>query len=106
MQPTEKLLRHAVLFAFKPTATSEGIASIEAAFAALPAQIPEIVGFEWGLNNSPEGKAEGFTHLFFLSFRDESGRDVYLPHPAHKAFGATLRPHLERVLVFDYWAQS
>ena len=106
MQPTEKLLRHAVLFAFKAEATPEDIKSVEEAFAALPAQIPEIAAFEWGLNNSPEGKAEGFTHLFFLSFKDEAGRDAYLPHPAHKAFGQVLRPHLERVLVFDYWAQS
>ena len=106
MQPSARLLRHAVLFAFKGSATPEDIASVEAAFAALPAQIPEIVGFEWGLNNSPEGKADGFTHLFFLSFADEAGRDVYLPHPAHKAFGAVLRPHLEKVLVLDYWARD
>jgi len=106
MQTPEKLLRHAVLFAFKPTATPEQIQSVQAAFAALPGQIPEIVGFEWGLNNSPEGKADGFTHLFFLTFGDEAGRDAYLPHPAHRAFGAVLKPHLEKVLVFDYWAQS
>ncbi len=106
MQPPEKLLRHAVLFAFKPEAAPEHIAAIEAAFRALPEAIPEIAGFEWGLNNSPEGKAEGFTHLFFLTFRDEAGRDAYLPHPAHKAFGALLRPHLEKVLVFDYWSQG
>lgn len=106
MQQPEKLLRHAVLFAFEPQATPEDITSVQAAFAALPSQIPEIVGFEWGLNNSPEGLADGFTHLFFLSFRDEDGRDKYLPHPAHKAFGVLLRPHLEKVLVFDYWAQS
>ena len=106
MPPTQKLLRHAVLFAFKSTCSPEDIASVEEAFRALPAAIPEIVGFEWGTNNSPEGLAQGFTHLFFLSFRDEDGRDKYLPHPAHKAFGAMLGPHLEKVLVFDYWAQN
>ena len=46
MQSTEKLLRHAVLFAFKSTCTPEDIRSVEEAFVALPAQIPEIAGFE------------------------------------------------------------
>lgn len=105
-QTNEKLLRHAVLFQFKAGTAPEDIASVEAAFRALPQAIPEIVGFEWGTNNSPEGKADGFTHLFFLTFRDEAGRDAYLPHPKHKAFGQLLGPHLEKVLVLDYWAQN
>jgi hypothetical protein len=29
---------------------------------------------------------------------------VYLPHPAHKAFVDVLMPHLDKVLVIDYWA--
>jgi hypothetical protein len=33
-------------------------------------------------------------------------RDAYLPHPAHRAFGAVLRPHLDKVLVLDYWTQE
>ncbi|MCB0070159.1 MAG: Dabb family protein, partial [Caldilineaceae bacterium] len=28
------------------------------------------------------------------------------PHPAHQAFGQVLRPHLDKVLVFDYWAKG
>ena len=35
----------------------------------------------------------------------EEGRAVYLPHPAHKAFGKVLGPHLEDVLVLDYWTK-
>jgi hypothetical protein len=38
-----------------------------------------------------------------LSFKDEAGRAEYLPHPAHDAFVAVLRPHLEKVFVIDYW---
>jgi Stress responsive A/B Barrel Domain len=99
-----KQLRHVVLFKFKDTATPADIKRVEDAFRALPKQIPEIKDFEFGLNNSPENHAQGFTHCFFLTFDSEAGRAVYLPHPAHKAFGQVLSPYLDKVLVVDYWA--
>lgn len=99
----ERMLRHVVLFKFKETSTPEDIQAIEASFAELPNKIPEIVGFEWGTNNSPEGLEKGFTHCFFLTFASEEARDIYLPHPDHKAFGDIAGPHIEDVLVVDYW---
>ena len=101
----EAKLRHVVLFKFKAETTPADIQKVEAAFAALPGQIPEIKGFEWGLNNSPEGLNKDFTHCFLLTFEREEDRAVYLPHPAHKAFGDVLSPHLDDVLVVDYWAK-
>jgi hypothetical protein len=100
-----RVLRHVVLFAFRPEAAAEDIRRVEQAFAGLPEQIDAIQDFEWGTDVSIEGKAEGFTHCFFVTFADEAGRSVYLPHPAHKAFGQILRPHLQRVLVLDYWTK-
>ncbi len=102
---SSKQLRHVVLFKFKEGTTAEAIQEVEAAFTALPTKIPEIKGYEWGTNNSPEGLDKGFTHCFFLTFDSEEGRAVYLPHPDHKAFGAVLTPHLEDVLVLDYWVE-
>ncbi len=103
---TEKTqLRHVVLFKFKDTSSADDIHRLEKAFSALPDKIKEIKGYEWGINNSPENIAQGFTHCFFLTFDSESDRDIYLPHPDHKAFGALLGPHLEKVLVIDYWAK-
>lgn len=96
--------RHAVLLKFKDSATPEQVKSVEEAFRALPAKISTITGFEWGLNVSPENKNEGFTHLFFVSFADKAGLEVYLPHQAHKDFVSVLLPHLDKVLVFDYVA--
>lgn len=87
-----KQLRHVVLFKFKDSSTPEDIKKVEEAFRALPSKIKEIKGFEWGTNNSPENLAQGFTHCFFLTFDSEKDREVYLPHPAHKAFGALLGP--------------
>ena len=99
-------LRHVVLFKFKDSATPDQVKAIEDAFRALPKKIPTIVDFEWGTNNSPEKYAQGFTHCFFVTFKDDAGRAVYLPHPAHKAFGKLLGPHLDKVLVVDYWAKQ
>ena len=99
-----KLLRHVVLFKFKDNATPDDIKKVEEAFRELPAIIPEIKKFEWGTNNSPENLNQGFTHCFFVSFTSEKDRDLYLPHPAHQAFAALLKPYLDKVLVIDYWA--
>ncbi len=101
----DSVLRHVVLFKFKEGTTPEQISQVEAAFGALPAKIPQIKDYEWGLNNSPEGLEKGFTHCFFLTFDSEEDRATYLPHPDHKAFGAVLSPYLEDVLVVDYWTK-
>jgi hypothetical protein len=103
---THRLLRHVVLFKFKDDTTREQTHQIEAAFRALPSQIDAIHAFEWGTDVSVEGKADGFTHCFFVTFENENDRDAYLPHPAHRAFGAILRPHLDKVLVLDYWTRE
>ena len=98
-------LRHVVLFKFKEASTSADIQTVEAAFVALPSKIKEIKDFEWGLNNSPEGLNKGFTHCFFVTFDSEEERSIYLPHPAHMAFVNVLSPHMEDVLVLDYWTK-
>ena len=99
----EKVLRHVVLFKFKDGTSAEDIKKIEEAFNALPSKIKEIKSFEWGLNNSPENINQGFTHCYFLTFKSEEDRAIYLPHPDHKAFGQIVGPHLDKVLVVDYW---
>ena len=103
----EKLLRHVVLFKFKDEAPAEEVEKIHQSFNALPTAIPEIHSYEWGMNDSPEDFHQGFTHCYLLTFKSEEDRDsVYTPHPAHKAFVASLQPHLEKVFVVDYWANA
>ncbi|WP_234364098.1 Dabb family protein [Lunatibacter salilacus] len=99
------LLRHVVLFKFKDETSAEDVKKVEDAFIALGDQIPEIRDFEWGTNNSPEGLNKGLTHCFFVTFESEEDREIYLPHPAHKAFVDVLSPHLDDVTVVDYWAK-
>ncbi|MBX3257430.1 MAG: Dabb family protein [Chitinophagaceae bacterium] len=101
-----KMLRHVVLFKFKDDATPGQVKQVEDAFRALPSKIKEIKAFEWGTNNSPEGLSQGLTHCFFVSFASEKDREVYLPHPEHKAFVSLLQPYLDKATVVDYWAQD
>ena len=101
----DRVLRHVVLFSFKPDAAPEQIRQVEEAFSALPGQIDAIYDFEWGTDVSVESIAHGFTHCFLVTFLSEADRAVYLPHPAHKAFGALLAPIKENVLVIDYWTE-
>ncbi len=100
----KQTVRHVVVFKYKPGATQEQIKQVTDAFRGLKGKIPGIVSFEHGVNNSPEGKNQGFTHVYFLTFEDAAARDIYLPHPEHKKFGQLLGKlgiH-EDVFVVDY----
>jgi hypothetical protein len=102
----DSVLRHVVYFSFKETSSPEDIQGVVDAFRNLQNEIPNIESFEWGINSSPEGLNQGLTHAFTLTFYSDAARDEYLPHPAHKAFGALLGPHLEKVTVLDYWTRK
>jgi hypothetical protein len=101
-----RTLRHVVLFKFKDTSTPADVERIVAAFRGLPAKIKEIAGFEWGTDVSPEGKAQGFTHCFLVTFKSEADRDAYLPHSAHKEFVGVVGPHVDKVCVVDFWSRD
>lgn len=101
---TGKVLRHVVLFKFKDDAPPDQVQKVVTAFGELKQKIDLIEDYEWGTDNSPEKLANGFTHCFFVTFRDEASRDAYLPHAAHQEFVSHLGPVLDKVLVVDYWA--
>ena len=67
-QTFDKLLRHVVMFKFKEISTPADIKKVEDAFRALPSKISIIKSLEWGINNSPENLAQGFTHCFLVTF--------------------------------------
>ena len=96
------VVKHIVLFKFKPEASKEKVAEIIAAFNALPSKSKEIKGYERGTNNSPEGLNKGLTHAFILTFDNEKDRDTYLVHPAHKDFGKIVGSSLGDVTVVDF----
>jgi len=102
--PPAGTLRHIVVFKYKPGATEDQIKQVTDAFVALKTKIPGIVSIEHGVNNSPEKRNLGFTHVYQVTFTNAAARDAYLPHPAHKEFGALLGKLgvLEDVFVVDY----
>jgi hypothetical protein len=104
-QDEKKVLRHAVFFKFKDSSSEEDVERVVDAFRALPSKIMEIREMQLGENIGRPELSGGLTHCFLLTFDDEDGRAAYLPHPDHKAFGAGLGPHLEKVFVIDYWGR-
>ena len=101
---TREEVRHVVVFKYKAGSSPEQIGKVTDAFRALKDKIPGITAFEQGVNNSPEGKNQGFTHVYVLTFENSRARDAYLPHPEHQKFGQLLRSLgiLEDVFVVDY----
>ncbi|MDC8831337.1 Dabb family protein [Alteromonas gilva] len=97
-------VRHIVVFKYKPDSRPEQIKQVTDAFRALKDDIPGILSFEYGVNNSPENLDQGFTHIYQMTFENAQARDTYLPHPQHGKFGELLGELgiLDGVFVVDY----
>jgi hypothetical protein len=91
------------MFKFIDGTPAEKVREIETQFAALPQNIQAIFDFEWGTDVSVENLQQGFTHCFVVTFRSEEDRATYLPHPQHLKFVELVKPHVDKVLVVDYW---
>ncbi|TGV02832.1 Dabb family protein [Flavivirga rizhaonensis] len=100
-----KVLRHMVNLKYKDDATEKQINDAVKAFENLKNKIPEIAGFEWGINDSTEGHSKGLTHCFTLTFNDEHAREIYLFHKAHLDLVSKIGPIIDDVLVLDYWTK-
>jgi hypothetical protein len=99
-------IRHVVHFKFKADADKAQVAKVVEEFAALKKKIAAVESLEWGTDVSPEGLGKGYTHVWFLSFKNAADRDAYLVHPDHKTFVTLLKPVLEDALVVDYVPQK
>ncbi|NRB47807.1 MAG: Dabb family protein [Saprospiraceae bacterium] len=100
------VLRHVVSFQFKAEISSERRAQAVKDFLDLKNRIPEIKKFEGGENVSVEGYDKGFTHCFVLTFENEEGRSVYIPHPAHIEVSKKNKPLMKDLFVVDYWGEE
>lgn len=101
-----KILRHIVMFGFKPSTDNAQVQQVIERFSNLKNLVPGITEFEWGENNSPENLNQGHTHCFTLSFQSSEARDAYLPHPDHQAFAQWVGQWVDTVTVLDYWATT
>ena len=97
------MVEHIVLLKLKSDATEQQVQTLTDALLKMAADIPGIEKISAGMNNSPEGKSQGYDYGFIVSFINQEARDAYLPHPTHRqAAGEYLRPIVDDVLVFDY----
>jgi len=101
----EKVLRHVVLYKFRDGLPAAQIQEVVDTFGGLPKKINTIIGYEAGTNVSQEGKSEGLTHAFVVTFKNEADLAAYLVHPAHEAYVKVVRDRREKVIVFDYWTE-
>lgn len=93
------MIRHVVVFRWKPDITDETIDAVRAALTELPARVPGIVSYEFGAD---AGINEGnFDFAVVAEFDDRDDYVVYRDHPAHRALIADLvAPHVaERAAV-------
>lgn len=94
------MITHIVLLSPAPGATAE-LESVGYDAVGLADEIPGIVDVHFGPDTSPEDLANGYTHALVVTFVDAAARDAYLPHPAHKAFGARMGAHISTIAVVD-----
>jgi hypothetical protein len=102
----EKVLRHVVMYKFRDDLPPAQLKEVIDAFCALPTKVKSIIGFEHGTNVSKEGKSEGLTHVFVVTFKNEADVAAYIVHPAHEEYVKLARDRREKVVVFDYWAEK
>ena len=102
------VLKHVVMYKFRDDCTPEQVQQVIDAFSSMVKKIGKdtVIDFEKGLNTSNEGKSEGFTHLFVVTFRDETGLASYLKHPAHDEYVLVVKTKREKVIVFDYTTEA
>lgn len=95
------MIRHVVMFRWKPGTTAADVAEVSAALARLPGTIPEIVEFQFGSDlRILEGNAD-----FAVSgvFESPEAFLAYRNHPDHVAFMTdVLAPRLEQRLAVQF----
>ncbi|MCD0448513.1 Dabb family protein [Actinocorallia sp. API 0066] len=78
------MIRHVVMFTWKPETTEAQRAAVPAGLAALPGQIPQIRRYEYGPGRNPGNK----DFVLVADFDDDESFVTYRDHPAHQAFVA------------------
>lgn len=100
------MIRHILFFSLKSDTSYNAVYKLKNSFLKIPNYIDGVLSVEWGLNNSPENKNEGYSYCVLMTFRDEIVRDIYLSHPEHLKLKEIFLPLLEKLIVLDYLVKS
>jgi hypothetical protein len=84
-------VRHIVLMKVRAEVAESEVSSAMSELGALVGEIPGLLSFVWGRNDSPEAAGKSYTHGFIMEFADEASRDAYLPDPRHQKAAQGLR---------------
>jgi hypothetical protein len=77
------MIRHVVMFRWKPETTSEAVAALEEELSKLPAEVPEIHRYTFGAD---AGLNEGnFDFVVVADLATVDDYVVYRDHPTHQA---------------------
>jgi hypothetical protein len=95
-------VKHIAIARFKPATSEQQISDFFEAVGRMREHVPGILDYSWGVNDSPEGLSQGFTHALVMTFRDAAAREACLRHPAHEQAKAGILPFVEAVVVVDY----
>lgn len=95
-------VKHIVLLKFKDGTTEEQVGKFFDDVLDLSENIPGIVDYVSGSNSSTEGKNQGLTHGFIMTFTDAAARDAYIVHPEHEKFKTEAMGLVENLLAFDF----
>jgi hypothetical protein len=79
------MIRHVVLFTWKPDTTEEQRQRVAAELAALPGRVPGVLGYQFGADVGI-GTAGNADFALTADFADADAYLVYRSHPAHIEF--------------------
>ena len=94
------MVRHIVLFSFKPEIGAAERARIVDDLRGLRSAVPSLRSLEVGENISP-ARAQGYTHILVETFDDRAGLAAYATHPAHLPVLARIRDAAAQLIAVD-----
>ena len=98
------MIKHVVLFKFKPDVNEEKFRDVEKGLAELPGKIPEIKAYEFGLDVVRSERSYDF--VLVSEFEDLDALKTYQTHPAHLAVLEILKPFCAEIIAGRYWPSS
>lgn len=100
------MIRHIVLFRFRPEVDEATIAAMFAEVAALNGEIDGLIAVTAGRSESPERIERGYHHVMVVDFADWAALARYQADPRHRATGAKFVAAsiggIDGILVVDY----
>ena len=94
------MLKHVVLMKFKADVVEKDISDLERGLGALPEQIPEILGYEFGRDVVRSERSYDFALL--SSFADLEALKRYQVHPGHQIVLKQVLRMCDSILAVDF----